>query len=262
MFSYPRPLRPDAEPPVRTDRVQVTLPDNQALAILRGGDVLDGHQVAWGSNYTFLVNLDAGPGEYIRAVYKPRDGEQALYDFPRGTLYQREYAAYLLSTALGWPLVPATVVREGPYGIGSMHLYIQHDPETTYFDLVKDHPDELLRFAVFDVLANNADRKGGHCLLGEDGNIWSIDHGLTFHHVFKMRTVMLEFWDSPIPQPVLVEIEELVGEIDAKSGPITGLVEMLTDQEMNALRERAVDLLDSATIPKLDPRYHVPWPLV
>ena len=186
-----------AERVEKAEAVAVQLSEEEALPVLRDGDVIGGQQIPWSSNYTFLLRIDAGPGRFLRAVYKPKAGERPLYDFPGGTLYRREYAAYLLGRAIGWPPVPLTLIREGPYGVGSMQLYVDSDPRITYFDLVSDHADEFGRFAAFDLVANNADRKGGHCLLGADGTIWSIDHGLTFHPDFKVRTVMLEFWGAP-----------------------------------------------------------------
>ena len=238
------------------------LSEEEALPALRAGSVLGGHRVAWGSNYTFLVELDAGCERSIRAVYKPRDGERPLYDFPRGSLYKRELAAFLLSRALGWPAVPLTVIREGPYGVGSMQLYVDADPEVTYFDLVSDRADELRRVAVFDLLANNADRKAGHCLLDTEGRIWSIDHGLTFHPAFKVRTVMLEFWGGAIPEPLLAELAALEERLKAGEGLAKELGEALTALEMDALRHRLSLVLEHRALPRLDPRRNVPWPWV
>ena len=135
------------------ERVAVGLSEGEALPVLREGEVIGGRQIPWSSNYTFLVRLDAGPGLFVRAVYKPKAGERPLFDFPGGTLYKREQAAFVLGMAIGWPPVLLTTIREGPYGIGSMQLYVESDPRITYFDLI----------------ANNADLKGGHCVLGGDG---------------------------------------------------------------------------------------------
>jgi hypothetical protein len=207
------------------------------------------------------VHIDSGPGRHVRAVYKPRDGERPLHDFPDGTLYKREYAAYLLSRSLGWPDVPLTLVRDGPYGVGTMQLYVDCDPRTTYFDLIDDHEDQLRKFAVFDLLANNADRKGGHCLLSADGTIWSIDHGLTFHPHFKVRTVMLEFWGARIPQVLLADLETLAGRLATNGGLAIGLSELLTEEELGTLRQRIEAILADPVIPQMDPRRNVPWPL-
>ena len=248
--------------PEEERHLAIGLSDPDTLALLREGEVIGGQRIPWSSNYTFLVHIDAGEQSYIRAVYKPRDGERPLYDFPNGNLYKREYAAYLLSRALGWPNIPATLVREGPYGVGSMQTYVETDPEITYFDLIGDRAEDLRSLAVFDLLTNNADRKGGHCLLGADGAIWSIDHGLTFHPYPKLRTVMLEFWGTPIPDPLLADVEALIVSLEGRSGDVADLEELLDGQEVEALRRRAESVLDNPVIPELDPRRDVPWPLV
>ena len=251
---------PDSSPETRG--TPVDLSEEDALPVLRSGKILGGHRVAWGSNYTFLVHVDAGDGKYLRAVYKPRDGERPLYDFPRGSLYKREYAAFLLGRALGWPNVPLTLLRDGPYGVGSMQLHIDADPDITYFDLIEERAEELRRFAVFDLIVNNADRKAGHCLLSEDGRIWSIDHGLTFHPTFKVRTVMLEFWGEPIPEPLLAEFEALRARLEPEDSLAVELGEVLTGQEIDALRVRLGFILDDRVLPQLDPYRNVPWPWV
>ncbi len=244
------------------ERRPVNLPEEDALAVLNEGEVVGGYRVASGSNYTFMVHLDAGPGEYLPAIYKPRDGERPLWDFPNGSLYKRECAAFLVSQQLGWPRVPPTVVRDGPYGVGSMQLFANSDDGQSYFDLIETHKDELAPFAAFDVLANNADRKAGHCLLGIDGTIRSIDHGLTFHEDFKLRTVMLEFWGTEVPAHLVDDMKNLLDGLDAPSEFSTGLTELLSQSEIDALRERLERLIAEPLIPVLDPRFNVPWPLV
>ena len=244
-----------------THSVAVELPEEEAMLLLREGEIIDGQRIPWSSNHTFLVRIDAGPGRHLRAVYKPRDGERPLFDFPRGSLYKREYAAYLLSRSLGWPSVPPTLIREGPHGVGALQLYVASDQQITYFDLIADSAEELLPFAVFDVVANNADRKGGHCLLGGDKRIWSIDHGLTFHPEFKLRTVMMEFWGAPIPRHLLDSLEALGGLLGSRSDLAAGLAELLSDGEIGALRSRLDSVLEDPQVPRLDPRWNVPWPL-
>ena len=245
-----------------TDAVAVDLPEEEALPLLQEGEIIGGQRIPWGSNNTFLVYIDAGPGRYLLAVYKPRNGERPLHDFPSGSLYKREYAAYVLSQALGWPRVPLTVIRDGPQGIGSIQYYVQCDPHITYFDLIDGNAEELLRFAVFDVLSNNADRKAGHCLLGSGGRIWSIDHGLTMHSIFKMRTVMLEFQEASIPQPILKDVGVLAGRLESNTGLAGELAELLTEREINALLGRIETVLKEPVVPRLDPYRNVPWPLV
>ena len=176
-----------------------TLQVNQILTTLEQGKVDVKGRFLWGSNYTFLVDVTKGKVA-IAAVYKPSRGERPLWDFPRGTLAAREVAAYLTSQALGWNLVPPTVLREeGPAGPGSLQLYVDADVEHHYFTFSEDEKQELRHVALFDVLINNADRKGGHVLMSPDGHIWSIDHGVCFHQDNKLRTVIWDFACERIP---------------------------------------------------------------
>ncbi|MEE8303163.1 MAG: SCO1664 family protein, partial [Candidatus Tectomicrobia bacterium] len=150
--------------------------------LLQRGRIVECGLIPWGSNYTFLVSMDVEEPVPLLGIYKPRRGETPLWDFPEGTLYKREYASFLLSEALGWQLVPPTIIRKGPNGIGSVQLFMHHqDEDADYFALRQQHVREVQMMAVFDMIANNTDRKAGHCLRGEDGHIWGIDHGLTFH---------------------------------------------------------------------------------
>ena len=237
--------------------------ERQALPLLQSAPVISGYRMPYGSNYTFMVHLDAGDGNCVRAIYKPRDGERPLYDYPRGTLYQRERATFILSRALGWPNVPYTLLREGPYGIGSMQMYIDCDPETTYFDLIERNADELTKFAVFDLVVNNGDRKAGHCLQDDRGVLWSIDHGLTFHPAFKLRTVMIEFWGKPIPDALAADLERLLTALQSPAHDLPCLLaDLITPQEMQSLTRRLEFALDRRALPMLDPYRNVPWPWV
>ena len=135
------------------------------------------------------------------AIYKPQQGERPLWDFPRGTLCHREVAAFEVSEALGWAIVPDTVLRDGPAGIGMMQRFVEHDPEEHYFTLLEEHGDEFRRMAAFDVVINNTDRKGGHCLPRDrTARIFGIDHGVSFHAQWKLRTVIWDFGGEPIPR--------------------------------------------------------------
>src|SRR5690606_34583588 len=144
--------------------------------------------IPWGSNYTFAAALVDQQGGRCLAVYKPRRGEAPLYDFPSGTLFLRERAAYLAARLLGWDFIPPTIIRTGPHGIGSVQLFVEAEENAHYFEFHRQRAAELQSMALFDLLVNNADRKAGHCLLGKDGRVWGIDHGLTFHHLPKLRT--------------------------------------------------------------------------
>lgn len=237
--------------------------ERQALPLLQSAPVIGGYRMPYGSNYTFMVHLDAGDGNCIRAIYKPRDGERPLYDYPSGTLYQRERATFILSRALGWPNVPYTLLREGPYGIGSMQMYIDCDPDTTYFDLIERNADELAKFAVFDLVVNNGDRKAGHCLQDDQGALWSIDHGLTFHPAFKLRTVMVEFWGKPIPDALAADLERLLSALESPAHDLPRLLaDLIAPQEMQSLTQRLEFALQRRALPMLDPYRNVPWPWV
>ncbi len=240
----------------------VTPPEDEARQLLQSGEIVSGYRMPWGSNYTFYVRISAGPGRFLRAIYKPRDGERPLWDFPSGSLYKREYATYVLSRSLGWPPVPLTLVREGPYGVGTVQLYVDHDPEANYFDMVEDKAEQLQKFAIFDLLVNNADRKAGHCLLDAGGRVWSIDHGLTFHPSFKLRTVMLEFWGKPMPDNLVEDIEALGRNLEKPGEVADRLTGMLSPEEVGALTSRVGFLLEEKSLPALDPYYNVPWPWV
>jgi uncharacterized repeat protein (TIGR03843 family) len=215
-------------------------------------------RMPWSSNVTMLVTVTDDEGT-ARAVYKPGRGERPLRDFPPG-LYLRELAAYELSAWLGWHLVPATVMRrDAPLGPGSLQRFVEADFEAHYFTLYEDDAthDQLRRVCLFDLLANNTDRKSGHCLLDTEGRIWAIDNGLSFHHQFKLRTVIWEFAGEPIPDDLLVDVERLHAE-----GPPPALVPLLDRFELDALGTRAGAILADRCFPVDTTGHRVPWPLV
>jgi uncharacterized repeat protein (TIGR03843 family) len=219
--------------------------------------------IPWGSNYTFAAQLRADDGSECLAVYKPRRGEIPLRDFPSGTLYKREVAAYRLARELGWDLVPPTVVRQqGPHGIGSLQLYVEPrvDKSAQFDRLRRSHEAGLQRMAAFDVLTNNADRKGGHCLLDVRGHLWGIDHGLTFHHVPKLRTVIWDYAREPLPQDLVETLREVRASPARMTGVQRALDGLLSGNELDALFERWDRLLKRPCFPDLDPYRNVPWP--
>jgi uncharacterized repeat protein (TIGR03843 family) len=220
-------------------------------------------RLRYSSNGAFLVQARAD-GVEVPAVYKPRRGERPLWDFPDGTLSRREVAAYEVSHALGWGVVPVTVLRpDGPLGEGALQRFVEHDPEEHYFTLLADHEPRFRQFAAFDVLANNADRKGGHCLhdLANDV-ILGIDHGLTFHRSWKLRTVIWDFAGERLPAALLDDVCRI--SVDALDGALGGRLDgLLSPDERAALAVRATDLGRDGRFPDPDPGYHsVPWPLV
>src|SRR5918995_1125448 len=226
------------------------------LALLREAEFTASKLIPWGSNYTFAVGLEGADGYEQLAIYKPEAGERPLYDFPRGTLYLREHASYLLSRRLGWDIVPPTVIRDGPHGIGSVQLYIE--PKAERGD---DHAfwEQRLcaieRLVLFDHVANNADRKLTHCLLDRDDRVWGIDHGLTFNAVPKLRTVLWQSAGEPISADLRADLCRLQGE---EREVREELREHLSRRELDPLFKRARRLADSGEYPRLDPYNNVP----
>lgn len=231
------------------------------LTLLAQGDLEVQGVLPWSSNYTLLTTVRHGALQGL-AVYKPRRGERPLWDFSRGTLCQREVAAYVLNAALGWNLVPPTVLRDGPYGIGSLQLFIDADHESHLFTMQKEggFDSAIEQLAAFDVLANNADRKSGHCLKGNDGRLWAIDHGICFHAEMKLRTVLWDYAGQPLRPDILADLRAFRANL---TGDIANLLENLLDtDEMRALRRRLDRLINSGIYPDPGPGRNVPWPPV
>ena len=235
----------------------------EAERLLREAEFLDCRPLWYSSNYVFLAQLCAGDQQFA-AVYKPRKGESPLWDFPDGTLCRREVAAYELSRLLDWPIVPPTVLREGPQGIGSVQVYIAHDPEQHFF--VQREQDDLVpqlkRMCAFDAIANNADRKGGHCLLDSEGRIWGIDHGLCFHTQYKLRSVIWDWASEPIDEALLADVERAALAMAADAASAEPLLELLPLDERGSLLSRMDRLLRDRKFPVPGANRHYPWPLV
>ena len=223
----------------------------QTLQLLQEGEIVSCILTPAGSNYTFLVKIQDGANGECRAIYKPQEGEAPLWDFALGTLYKREYASYLLSQVLGWNFIPETTIREGPYGIGSVQRYIEHDQHSNYSTIRDSFRRELRVIACFDLVANNADRKASHCFEGEGGRIWSIDHGLTFHSVPKMRTVIWDFWGEPIPPSILEALESFLRDVEEPKGQLEELVDLLEPKEIEALVQRVSWLASMKGFPQV-----------
>jgi Phosphatidylinositol 3- and 4-kinase len=239
----------------------VELDPAHASEILRHGEIEVAGRLAWSSNATLLAGATLD-GVEMPLVYKPRRGERPLWDFPDGTLCLREVASYELSDALGWSIVPETVLRDGPFGVGMVQRFVEHDPDEHYFTLLEEHADELRRFAIFDVLVNNADRKGGHCLRElSTSHVWGIDHGLTFHLGPKLRTVIWDFAGDKLPQRAVEDVCRVMALLE---GPLADRFdELLSGAELAALLDRASELLHVGVLPAPEEGYHsVPWPLV
>jgi uncharacterized repeat protein (TIGR03843 family) len=231
--------------------------DDDVSAVLLRGDVEVLGRMPWSSNLTYLCDVRCGDA-VMRAVYKPRRGERPLWDFPSG-LDHREVAAYELSRWLGWDLVPVTVRRDGPLGPGSLQQFVDADFEAHYFTLYEDESthDALKHICAFDLVGNNTDRKGGHCLLGRDGRIWAIDNGLMFHHEFKLRTVIWEFGGEAVPPGICADLVRLA------ETPLPGaLAELLDPIEQDALQHRAGALAETGRFPIDETGRRYPWPLI
>lgn len=214
----------------------------------------------WSSNGTYLVTVTDGD-EHAPAVYKPERGERPLWDFPGG-LWRREVAAFELSCTMGFDVVPPTVARSeasAPLGRGSLQAFVPARFDEHYFTM-RDDPDladQLRRLCTFDLVANSTDRKGGHCLVDEDGHVWAIDNGLSFHEEFKVRTVIWDYAGEPIGSDMTQALGRLLDE--PLPDPLRSL---LSTAECDALLERARRLLTAGVFPHDETGRRYPWPLV
>lgn len=234
--------------------------DDDVVRVLERGELEPLGLLPRASNSTFLCRVRLGQDELL-AVYKPRAGEAPLWDFPEGTLCRREVAAYVLAAALGWPRVPPTVLRDGPGGIGSVQRFLAFDPEQHYFTMLEERPDDFRRVALFDVVANNADRKAGHCLLAEDGKVFVVDHGVCFSTEPKLRTVIWDFVGEPVPPPMLAGLGSLQRALEG--GELAGrLGTLLSEPEVAATRRRLAELVEGGRFPEPGPGRPYPWPVL
>lgn len=237
-------------------------PDSVLQALEQGEIDEEFGLLRWSSNYAFLVGIQHKTVK-LTAVYKPQRGERPLWDFPDGTLCYREMASFLTSEQLGWQIVPPTALRDGPHGKGSFQLFIEHNPDQNYFSFDETLKPQLMRIAAFDVLVNNADRKGGHCLLDCDGHIWGIDHGITFHSAHKLRTVIWDFAGQPVPDVLLEDIERLCSESENESSLYRQrMLNLISATEFNAFQNRIRRILRTRRYPTPGPGPNYPWPPV
>ena len=193
------------------------------------------------------------------AIYKPRRGEAPLWDFPPGTLYKREYASFVLARALGWDFIPPTAIASGPYGIGSMQLYVESDSSVSLQGLGPEWRLSLQRIMTFDWIANNADRKSSHCFVGSAGRMWGIDHGLTFNAQAKLRTVIWAFDGETIPDSIMADLSALRSNQFRFDELIRSLGSLLDQQEVGSFVERYKSLTNSGQFPKMDPYKNIPF---
>ncbi|WP_240311705.1 SCO1664 family protein [Nocardioides houyundeii] len=247
---------------------------------LHDGDLALHGRVMPASNATFVGEVDG-----VRVVYKPVAGERPLWDFPDGTLADREVAAYRVSVSLGWNVVPLTILRDGPHGPGMVQVWQEPDPEQAAVDIVdvdsrpagylhvfegldaRDRPVALVhedsaplrRMAIFDMVVNNADRKGGHVLAMPGGHRYGVDHGVTFHVEDKLRTVLWGWAGTRVPAGDLAVVESLLGSLQGELGAELG--ELITPDELAALTRRCRRLLSTQrmAVPQ-DGWPTIPWP--
>jgi uncharacterized repeat protein (TIGR03843 family) len=274
---------------------RMTRPPDDAAEVLLSGDLTVLGRIRSASNATFLCEATFGELQQ-HCVYKPISGEAPLWDFPDGTLAGRELGAYLVSAALGWNVVPHTIIRNGPAGRGMVQRWVDRpgdalsdadepDPEgpdlvdlvpagklpsgylpiLQAYDYAGDevllvHADDprLYRMAVFDVLINNADRKGGHVLAGTDGGVYGVDHGVSLHSEDKLRTVLWGWAGKPLEDDTLTDIAALGDAL--RDGLGAQLAEHLTRREIAALQARVVALLSNPVMPTPDRHRPIPWP--
>ncbi|SBW23129.1 hypothetical protein FDG2_3609 [Candidatus Protofrankia californiensis] len=231
---------------------------SDALTLLGNGEITVTGRLVEASNTTLYceISLDGVSG---RCVYKPVRGERALWDFPDGTLAGRERAAYLVSEETGVGIVPPTVLRGGPFGVGMVQLWIDVDETVDLFALTRSDDPQLRTIALFDAVVNNADRKGGHLLPAPSGRIYGVDHGVTFHVENKLRTVL---WTWRGQRLHADEVELLTCLREALDGSLAGtLAGPLTDAEINGLRARVVRLLTERRFPTPSGDWPaIPWP--
>lgn len=228
-------------------------------SLLSVGDLSVTGRLVDASNATLFGTVVTETGE-LPCIYKPVAGERPLWDFESGTLAARERAAYLVSEFLGLRIVPATVLRDGPFGYGAVQRWIDTDEEIDLIEFGQSDAKELRRMALFDAIINNTDRKFGHILVTQDSRVYGCDHGVTFHQEDKLRTVIWQFAGDALSTDEILICDQLVSQ----SAEIkTFLRELLSEAEISALIDRARRLYEKSTFPLPNPDWPaVPWPPV
>lgn len=241
----------------------VTLTPERILDLLANGEIQVEGLIPWSSNATLLVTVRDKELATL-AIYKPQEGERPLWDFRYGTLGMREVASYLVCEALGWNLIPPTLLRQGPHGLGSVQFFVDAQQDAHFFTIQDDpaYTEELQRLAAFDAIANNADRKSGHCLLDRQGQLWAIDNALTFHHEPKLRTVIWDFAGQPLPADLLADLLALQAILAEASQLSQALDRLLAENETAAFRQRLRQLIEHGRFPEPGSGRVLPWPLV
>ncbi|MDG1990605.1 MAG: SCO1664 family protein [Dehalococcoidia bacterium] len=234
---------------------------DEKLDFLANAEIVEINPIYRGSNYVYLTLLKNHKSQKMLSIYKPVDGLQPLFDFDITTLPDRELSAFVLDQLLGWNLIPAIVIRNGPLGVGSLQEFIYHDPNNNYFDFINEpaHHPSLLQIAVFDLLANNADRKGGHVIQDSSKNFWAIDNALSFHTEEKLRTVIWDFAEKKIPDNLISDIKVLSNILESNKNKLSSSINQL---EIESLLVRCNELACNPIMPKIYPWRCWPWPLI
>jgi uncharacterized repeat protein (TIGR03843 family) len=235
------------------------LPVGEALQLLENGELGIEGRLIDASNATLYCSVELD-GVRAACVYKPIAGERPLWDFPDGTLAEREVAAYEVSAVTGWHVVPPTVLRDGPMGVGMAQLWIDSDENADIVALVRGSDSaELRRISVFDAVINNADRKGGHLLPIPSGHIYGIDHGIAFHSDPKLRTLLWQWAGESLPDEAIDTLSELRALLEGDLGERLG--ELLTTREVRRTIRRVDFLLQGGRHPlPANDRPAIPWP--
>jgi uncharacterized repeat protein (TIGR03843 family) len=242
-----------------TSGEQATTVDlDRALQLLRDGELeIEGRLVDASNTTLFCAVNDADLR--TACVYKPVQGERPLWDFPDGTLAMREVAAYAVSVASGWNVIPPTVLRDGPLGAGMVQLWIDIDPAVDIVELARSTSPSLRRVALLDAVINNADRKGGHLLPLPDGHVFGVDHGVCFSVEPKLRTLLWQWRGQPLHASELEVLEELRAALDGELGAV--LRSLLREDEVRATRKRVRALIKAGCFPYPNPDWPaIPWP--
>ena len=226
--------------------------------ILKEGDLVVTGRLIDASNATLLAESTFGD-QSIRCIYKPIAGERPLWDFPDGNLAQREFAAYLISEYLQMHIVPLTILRDGPFGQGMVQEWIDIDVEVDLAEFFSQDDPQLRKMALFDAVINNTDRKIGHLLPHPEGKLYGCDHGVTFHHEYKLRTVLWQWAGSDLSKEELNSLESLQGILETDESAI--LQSLITPVEVVALQSRIQELIKMRCFPLPSTEWPaIPWP--
>jgi len=248
---------------MKNSRKRFHIPLKRIIEILQKGSLQVEGQFTFGSNYTFLTSIEYKKSSY-KAVYKPQKGETPLWDFTPDTLANRETAAFLISEALSWGYIPPTIIRsDAPFGRGSLQWFITHNPEMNYFTFSEEIKENLRPVVVFDMILNNADRKGSHVIIDDRKQIWLIDHGICFHHEPKLRTVIWDFIGERISDQIILDLHLLNEKLAPNSPLMSELEQLLSLQELTSLKRRIEHIIRVPFFPVPDKNSHpFPFPLV